>query len=564
MRLSKMFGKTLRDDPADVEISSHRLMIKAGMLHQISSGIYSYLPMAWISMQKIEQIIREELSKVDAQELRMPVVQPQEIWDQSGRTEAYGPELFKFQDRHQRKMVLAPTHEEILSLITKANVLSYRDLPIILFQIQTKLRDEPRARGGLLRTREFDMKDAYSFDIDEEGLDKNYASMNEAYKSIFQRCGLEVIVVEADSGTIGGRDSHEFILPAPAGEDEVIICENCGYSANTEKAIFAIQDGIQTEMATMTPISTPDIKSIEDLCGKLDIPSFQTLKSLCYMADEELVLIVIRGDQSVNETKLKNLLNVSELNLASDKQVIDAGFIPGFCSPIGISKTRTIADHSIKNGKNFVTGANKIDMHIENVNFPRDFTINTIQDIAQVQDKSICMKCSNPMKLIRGIEVGHIFKLGTRYSESMDVTFQDQNGIKKPIVMGCYGIGIGRLLAAAIEQNHDGKGIVFPKPIAPYQVHLSVLNTDNPDVIEASERIYNNLKKIGIETLYDDRNESAGVKFNDADLIGLPIRVIVSLRNLKNYVVEISKRSDGNAEKIPIDSAVNWIKNTLA
>ncbi len=558
-----MFGKTLRDDPADVEISSHRLMIKAGMLHQISSGIYSYLPMAWISMQKIEQIIREELSKVDAQELRMPVVQPQEIWDQSGRTEAYGPELFKFQDRHERKMVLAPTHEEILSLITKANVLSYRDLPIILFQIQTKLRDEPRARGGLLRTREFDMKDAYSFDIDEDGLDKNYLAMNEAYKSIFQRCGLNVIVVEADSGTIGGRDSHEFILPAPAGEDEVILCENCGYSANSEKAIFSINNGIKNQMDEMTTLSTPNIKTIGDLCENLNITPIETLKSLFYMADQELILIVIRGDQTLNETKLRNLLNVSELNMASDKQVTEAGFIPGFCSPVGISNTRVIADCSIENGSNFIAGGNKINVHLKNVNFPRDFSINMIHDIAQVQDQSICAKCSNPMKLIRGIEVGHIFKLGTRYSESMDVTFQDQNGIKKPIVMGCYGIGIGRLLAAAIEQNHDDKGIVFPKPIAPYQVHLTVLNTDNPDVIETSDKIYTNLKSIGVETLYDDRNETAGVKFNDADLIGIPVRIVVSLRNFKNDVVEISKRSDGISEQIPISAIENWIASAL-
>lgn len=563
MRLSQMFGKTLRDDPADVEISSHRLMLKSGMLHQISSGIYSYLPMAWISMKKIEQIIREELSKVNAQELRMPVVQPQEIWDQSGRTEAYGPELFKFQDRHERKMVLAPTHEEILSIITKANVLSYRDLPIILFQIQTKLRDEPRARGGLLRTREFDMKDAYSFDVDEDGLDKNYQAMNEAYKSIFNRCGLDVIVVEADSGTIGGRDSHEFILPAPAGEDEIIICEKCGYAANSEKAVFGIKQGLQDEMTKMSPIETPNIKTIDDLCETLAISPIQTLKSVLYMADEELVLISIRGDQIVNETKLKNLLNVSELAIASDQEVIAADFLPGFCSPVGASNIRIIADFSIENGSNFVTGANKNNYHLENVNYPRDFTADLIEDIAQVKDQSICSKCSSNMKLIRGIEVGHIFKLGTRYSESMDVTFQDQDGTQKPVVMGCYGIGIGRLLAAAIEQNHDENGIIFPQPIAPYQVHLTVLNTDNPDVMESSENIYKNLQNLGIEILYDERNESAGVKFNDADLIGIPIRIVVSLRNFKNDVVEISKRSDGIPEQIPTNAVANWIESAL-
>lgn len=558
-----MFGKTLRDDPAGIEISSHRLMIKSGMIHQISSGIFSYLPMAWISMQKIEQIIREELFKINAQELRMPVVQPQEIWDQSGRTEAYGPELFKFQDRHERKMVLAPTHEEILSLITKANVFSYRDLPIILFQIQTKLRDEPRARGGLLRTREFDMKDAYSFDVDDDGLDKNYLAMNKVYKSIFKRCGLDVIVVEADSGTIGGRDSHEFILPAPAGEDEFVICENCGYAANSEKAVFEIKQGIQNEMTTMSRVETTNIKTIDELCEKLAISPIQTLKSVFYMADQELVLIVIRGDQTVNETKLKNLLNNSDLVMASDKELRAADFVPGFCSPVGISKIRVIADFSIANGTNFVTGANKRDFHLENVNYPRDFTTDMLEDIARVEDQSICSKCSSHMKLIRGIEVGHIFKLGTRYSESMDVTFQDQNGTKKPVVMGCYGIGIGRLLAAAIEQNHDENGIIFPQPIAPYQVHLTVLNTDNPDVMESSENIYKKLKNLGIEILYDERNESAGVKFNDADLIGIPIRIVVSLRNFKNDVVEISKRSDGIPEQIPTNEVANWIESAL-
>ena len=407
------------------------------------------------------------------------------------------------------------------------------------------------------------MKDAYSFDIDEDGLDKNYLAMNEAYKSIFQRCGLNVIVVEADSGTIGGRDSHEFILPAPAGEDEVILCENCGYSANSEKAIFSINNGIKNQMDEMITLSTPNIKTIGDLCENLNITPIETLKSLFYMADQELILIVIRGDQTLNETKLRNLLNVSELNMASDKQVTEAGFIPGFCSPVGISNTRVIADCSIENGSNFIAGGNKINVHLKNVNFPRDFSINMIHDIAQVQDQSICAKCSNPMKLIRGIEVGHIFKLGTRYSESMDVTFQDQNGIKKPIVMGCYGIGIGRLLAAAIEQNHDDNGIVFPKPIAPYQVHLTVLNTDKPDVIEISDKIYTNLKSIGVETLYDDRNETAGVKFNDADLIGIPIRIVVSLRNFKNDVVEISKRSNGISEQIPINAIENWIASAL-
>ncbi len=564
MRWSKLFGKTLREDPAEAELVSHRLMLKAGMIYQVSSGIYSYLPLAWRSLRKIEQIIREEIDAAGGQELRLSVLQPRELWQESGRDEAYGPDLFRLQDRRERPLVMAPTHEEILTKAVMANVYSYRDLPLILYQIQTKFRDEPRPRGGLIRVREFDMKDAYSFDIDEAGLDVSYQAMAQAYKNIYDRSGLSAIMVEADSGAIGGKDSHEFILLADSGEDTIILCESCGYAANAEKAAFTKPDSPREDELPLKETHTPGVKTIEGLAQMLDVPTSKTLKAVFYAADGEVVFVAIRGDLEVNEVKLRNALGANELRLATPEEVERAGLVAGSASPIGLSAIRVVADDSIEIGSNFVVGANRQDYHLRNANHPRDFQAELITDIALAEAGHGCPNCDSKLTIRRGIEVGHIFKLGTRYSEVLGAYFPDQQDAQRPIIMGCYGIGVGRLLAAAIEQNHDDKGIVFPLPVAPYQVGMTALNVENAEVAEAAESLYEELQRAGVETLYDDRRESAGVKFNDADLLGLPVRLVVSARNLRQGVVEIKRRSESDAVTVPRDEVVGRLKEMLS
>ena len=564
MRVSRLFGKTLREDPTEAEIVSHRLMLRAGLIYQVSSGVYSYLPLAWRSLRKIEQIIREEMDAAGGQELRLSVLQPRELWDKSGRDAEYGPDMFRLEDRRQRPLVLAPTHEELLTNMVHANVHSYRDLPLILYQIQTKFRDEPRPRGGLIRVREFDMKDAYSFDIDEEGLDKSYQAMVQAYKNIYARCGLSAIMVEADSGAIGGKDSQEFILLADSGEDTVIFCEACGYAANTEKAIFAKSPQDQEESPEpLAEVHTPGIRTIEGLADYLGIPTSKTLKAVFYVAGEEVVIVTIRGDLEVNEVKLRNVLSASEVRLATPDEVEQAGLVAGSASPVGLSGVRIIADDSVDMGSNFVVGANKPDYHLRNANYPRDFKADVVGDIALAQEGYACSRCSSTLVMRRGIEVGHVFKLGTRYSEILGAYFPDRSDIQRPIIMGCYGIGVGRLLAATVEQNHDERGMIFPLSIAPYQVWLTALNVENEEVARASERLYQSLSERGVQVLYDDRLESAGVKLNDADLLGLPLRVVVSPRNLRQEVVEVKRRSERDATTVPRDRAVERVSELL-
>ena len=564
MRLSNLFGKTLRDDPGEAELESHRLMLRAGMIHQAASGVYSYMPLAWRSLRKIEQIIREEMDAADGQELRMPALQPRELWKQSGRDDDYGPDMFRLEDRRERPMVLAPTHEELLTNMVKANVNSYRDLPLVLYQIQTKFRDEPRPRGGLLRVREFDMKDAYSFHVDEESLDLSYHAMVQAYKNIYERCGLPAIMVEADSGAIGGKDSQEFVLLADSGEDTVLLCEACGYAANAEKAAFTKTGEADPDMLPLEEVHTPGVKTIEDLARFLDVPTSKTLKAVFYVVDGEFIIITIRGDLEVNEIKLRNELHANELRLATPKEVKEAGLVAGSASPVGVDGVKIIADDSIRLGSNFAVGANKDEYHLRNANHERDFKADVITDIALAEEGYSCPNCQSTLTARRGIEVGHVFKLGTRYSEVLGAYFPDQSGARRPVIMGCYGIGVGRLLAAAIEQNHDDNGMVLPKTIAPYQVWLTALNVEKDDVAEAAEAIYSGLKDERIEVLYDDRSESAGVKFNDADLVGLPIRLVVSPRNLAQNVVEIKLRAGGDAETVPSDQVVDRVKELLA
>ena len=563
MRVSRLFGKTLRENPAEAELVSHRLMLRAGFIYQVASGVFSYMPLAWRSLRKIEQIIREEMDAAGGQELRMPVLHPREIWDQTGRADTF-PGLFTLKDRRDRTLIVAPTHEEVLTNMVKANVNSYRDLPLILYQIQTKFRDEPRPRGGLIRVREFDMKDAYSFDVDEEGLESSYQAMVRAYKNIFDRCGLSVIMVEADSGAIGGKDSHEFIALAESGEDTILLCESCGYAANTEKATFVKPGQDKETPEPLEEVHTPGVRTIEELADYLSIPTSKTLKAVFYVAGNEVVIVTIRGDLEVNELKLQNLLRVSDLRLASPEEVAGAGLVAGSASPVGLSGVKTVADDSVHLGSNFVVGANKPDHHLRNTNYPRDFHADIVADIALAQDGYACHRCRSSLVARRGIEVGHVFKLGTMYSELLGAHFPDQDGAQHPIIMGCYGIGVGRLLAAAVEQSHDEKGMVFHQSIAPYQVWLTALNVDNEEVASAAETLYDSLREEGVQVVYDDRGDSAGVKFNDADLVGLPVRLVVSPRNLRQNVVEIKRRSESKADTVPKDQVVSAVLKLLS
>lgn len=565
MRMSRMFGKTLRNDPAEAELVSHRLMLRAGMIYQVSAGVYSYMPLALRSLRKIEQIIREEIDAAGGQEVQMSALQPLEFWDESGRSVAMGSELFRLRDRRERPLVLAPTHEELLTYMVKANVHSYRDLPLIIYQIQTKFRDEPRPRGGLIRVREFDMKDAYSFDMDQAGLDASYDAMAQAYRNIFSRCGLETIEVEADSGAIGGKDSSEFILVADAGEDTVVLCPTGGYAANAEKAVFAKPQQDTEPPLPIEEVHTPGIKTIEELCDYLNEPARKTLKAVFYMAAGELVFVVIRGDLEVNEVKLSNALGgAPDLRLASPEEVSAYGITAGSASPIGLEAVKVVADDSVDMGANFLAGANRPDYHIRNANHHRDFEADIVDDIALAQPGDACAKCGTGLVMRRGIEVGHIFKLGTRYSDVLGAHYPDENGEPHLILMGCYGIGVGRLLGAAIEQNHDEQGMTLPASIAPYDVSLIALNMQNESVAESAQALYAELRDAGLEALFDDRNESAGVKFNDADLIGLPIRLVVSQRNIREGVVEVKRRSSSEAETVAASEVVGKVKAMLA
>ena len=487
MRFSKLFGKTLRQAPAEAESISHQLLLRAGMIAQEAAGIYSYLPLGWRVLKKIENIIREEMDKAGGQELMLPVLQPFELWQQSGRYVSFGKSLFTLTDRKEHTLALGPTHEEVITDLVHRYVQSYRELPLLLYQIQTKLRDEPRPRGGLLRVREFIMKDLYSFDADEAGLDESYQKMCQAYKNIYARLGLPALMVEADSGAIGGKDSHEFMVITETGEDEVIYCSNCGYAANVEKAQFVkeAETVILSKAKNLLPleeIATPEAKTIEEVAGFVGVPTSQTLKAVFYFADGEFIFVIIRGDLEVNETKLRNALKCSELRLATEGEVNGAGLVAGFASPIGVKGVKVVADDSITSGSNFIVGANKPGYHFRNANYPRDFQVDLIADIALARSGDSCPKCRGKLSSARGIEVGHVFKLGTFISERFGASFLDNDGKSRPIVMGSYGIGLGRLMAAIVEQSHDDKGIIWPLSVAPYQVYLCPLSLDKPAV----------------------------------------------------------------------------------
>jgi prolyl-tRNA synthetase len=563
MRFSKLFGKTLKEIPSEADTLSHQLLLRTGMIQQVAAGVYSYLPLGWRVLRKIEQIIREEMDKAGGQELMLPTLQPFELWEESGRYPSFGKTLFTVTDRREHTLVLGPTHEEIITELVRRFVQSYRDLPLLLYQIQNKFRDEPRPRGGLLRVREFIMKDLYSFHIDEADLDRCYQEMIQAYKNVYSRCGLPAVVVEADSGAIGGKESHEFMLIAETGEDEIVYCPNCDYAANIEKA-----RSIKPKLETKTPlpveeISTPNIKTIEEVANFVGVSASHTLKAVFYSTDTEIVFVVIRGDLDVNETKLKNLLKCSELRLAIETEVKAAGLVAGSASPIGIKGIKIVADDSISLGSNFVAGANKPDTHLKNVNYPRDFKADLIADIAIARPGDDCPKCNDKLQSSHGIEVGHVFKLGTFLSEKLGAFFLDRNGVSQPIIMGTYGIGLGRLLAAAVEQNHDDKGIIWPVTITPYHIYLCPLRLENPDVAETAEKLYQNLNRKNLEVLFDDRDESPGVKFNDADLLGIPLRLTISPRTLESQSIEIKLRKEKQTELVPLEGINTRINKLL-
>ena len=574
MRVSQQLTKTLREVPRDSEGGNQELLVRAGFIRQLTSGVYSMLPMGNRTIRKISQIVREEMDRKGGQEVTMPVLQPKELWEtqpKSGpsRVEAMGEVLFSLEDRKGRDMVLGPTHEEVVTNIVGEFSRSYRDLPQLIYQIQTKFRDEPRPRGGLLRVREFVMKDLYSFDADAQGLDVSYRKMSDAYRAFFTRCGMRFVVIEADSGAIGGKDSQEFIAITEAGEDDAMICENGDYAANREKAEFVRTELSREPEAALEEVYTPGQTSIADLATFLHIPMAKTMKVVCFVAEGKLIMAVVRGDLDVNDVKLTNTvyrvgINAADMHLATDEELKVHGIVAGYTSPLDKGNDILIvADPSLKLGNNFVAGANKSDYHIRNVNYPRDFRVDIWEDIASAYEGATCIHCGGKLHAIRGTEVGHIFKLGTKYTELFDVTYLDDEGVARPILMGCYGIGIGRTMAAIVEQSHDDKGIIWPMSIAPYQVALVGLDLDKTETREAAETLYIALEAAGVEVLYDDRDERAGVKFNDADLIGLPVRAVISRRSLKNGGIEMKLRSESESHIVPLADAVAVIQEEI-
>ena len=567
MRYSKYFIPTHKEAPSDAEVISHQLMIRAGMIRKLTSGVYTYLPLCLRSIRKVEDIIREEMNRAGAIEILMPAVQPGELWQESGRWEHYGRELLRFKDRHDREACFGPTHEEVITDLVRKEIHSYKQMPINLYQIQTKFRDEIRPRFGIMRGREFIMKDAYSFDVDEEGANLSYEAMYEAYTRIFERCGLEFRTVEADTGTIGGSYSHEFMVLAETGEDQIINCTECDYAANLERAeVKPSQTPSASETRELNPIAevdTPGIKTVEDVTTFLSIMPSQLVKSLIFMVDGQGTAVLIRGDHELNEAKLKTLLGAQTVELAPESVVEEITGAPmGFAGPVGL-KVKIVADNALKGMKDFVTGGNRRDLHLRNVNMKRDFEVDLFGDLRIITPLDNCPRCGRKIEFGRGIEVGHIFKLGTKYSQALKAGFLNREGKETPIIMGCYGIGVGRTVAAAIEQNHDKNGIIFPAPIAPFEVIILPLQMHNTEVVETAEKIYRELLDIKVDTLLDDRDERAGVKFNDADLLGIPIRITVGIKGIKGGQVEIKLRSETESFLVPINNAASSIKEKM-
>lgn len=567
MRVSKMFAPTLREVPAEAEVVSHQLLLRAGFMRKSTGGMYSYLPLAWRVLKKIENIVREEMDAAGAQEIMMPIMQPAEIWQESGRWGAYGAEMIRLKDRHNREYCLGPTHEEMVTTLIKGDVRSYRQLPMNVYQIQDKFRDERRPRFGLMRSRDFIMKDAYSFDRDEAGLDVSYKTMYDAYTNVFNRCGLTFRPVEADSGAIGGSGSHEFMVIADSGEAEIVYCNECDYAANVEKAEMHVIEAADEAMLEKEAVETPNCKTIADVCAFLNSPVEKSVKAVAYKSEKGLILCFVRGDHEVNEVKVINTCGVLEVEMADESMLVEAGTCGGYMGPVGIDpeKVMVVVDHSVMQMHNFCCGANKEGYHLINVNPGRDFTPTYVADIRLIQEGDPCPHCGGKVSKARGIEVGQVFKLFTKYSAAMNCTFLDENGKENPMVMGCYGIGVSRTMAACIEQNNDKDGMIWPVAIAPYEVLVVPVNTKDAASTAKAEEIYEVLKKAGVEAVIDDRNERPGVKFKDADLIGYPLRVVVGPKTLAEGKIEVKARKTGEVVMLPVESDyVASIKEMLA
>jgi len=556
MRMSRMMLKTLREAPSEAELESHKLLLRAGLATSFAAGLYAFTPLGWRVIRRIETIIREEMDATGAQEVRLPELNPIELWEQSGRAGTMGQTLFRMADRKERGFVLGPTHEEGMSLLASKHIQSYRDLPVTLYQIETKFRDEPRPRGGLIRLREFTMKDAYSFDAGWDALDASYAAAYDAYVRIFARAGVPVIPVAADSGAIGGKESQEFVYLTDDGEDEILLCPGCGYAANAEKAEFTPPAAVAAAPAPLEKVATPGQKTIADLAKFLGIEERQTVKAVFYRADGQPVFVAIRGDLDVNEVKLKNSLKAQDVDPMDEAMVKRLGLIAGSASAVGISGMKVVADPSAVEATNLVAGANEDGFHYLNTNHGRDWKADIVATIALARAGDACATCGTALEVRRGMEMGHVFKLGTLYSESIGVYYLDESGARQPCVMGCYGIGVERMLAAIIEANHDDNGIVWPAGVAPFAAHIVVLNGDTEPVAEALAALENGLRAERLEALIDDRPDSAGIKFKDADLLGMPVRMTLGPRSLEKGGVEVRDRKTGEVNVMPIADAI--------
>lgn len=569
MLATKLYAPTLREVPSDADVVSQQLMLRAGFMRKTANGLYSFLPLGWKSIKKIEAIVREEMDRASAQEIMMPILQPAEIWKESGRWNAYGAEMMRINDRHDNEFCLGPTHEEMITTLVKNEINSYRQLPVNLYQIQSKFRDERRPRYGLMRSREFIMKDAYSFDVDEAGLDESYKSMYDAYTRIFTRCGLTFRPVEADSGAIGGSGTHEFMAIAEAGEADIVYCTKCDYAANIEIGKPGIMKQDEEALQELSVVDTPNASSIEAVADMLNLPLHKTIKAVVFSIDGKVVLAIVRGDHEVNEVAVQHaVLGAVEPEMATPEELEKVGLTAGFISPIGLKQTEDFAivvDESVMETYNVCGGANKKDTHYVNINPKRDFNVEDIivAPIRLITKDDVCPKCGGALEHAKGIEVGQVFKLGTKYSEALQATFLDQNGRPNPMIMGCYGIGVSRTLAAAIEQYHDENGIIWPRSIAPFEAVIVPINAKDEALMSTSQTIYTALQNAGVDVLLDDRKDRAGVKFKDADLIGYPLRITVSKNTLENNEVEIQIRKSGETLPCAIDSVADKVTELL-
>jgi len=568
MRYSCYFIPTLKETPSDAEVISHQLMLRAGMIRKLAAGIYNYLPLGLRSIRKFENIVREEMNRADAIEMLMPSVQPAELWQESERWNFYGKELLRFRDRKDTEFCMGPTHEEVITDMVRREIKSYRQMPVNFYQIQTKFRDEIRPRFGLMRGREFIMKDAYSFDVDSTAADLSYNKMFNAYMRIFERCGLNFRAVEADTGSIGGSSSHEFMVLAESGEDAIVSCDSCRYAANVEKAESRPPEILPGgDLLPIVKTATPEMKAIVDVAAFLGLSTDKTIKALVYCSDkDDFVMALLRGDHELNEIKLKNSLGWNEIRMATEEEVLRVTGSPtGFLGPVGLKeKVAILADLTVQGMTNSVIGANEKDMHFTNANIGRDFSVDRFVDLRNVEAGDACPRCeSGKLEMWRGIEVGHVFKLGTKYSKALKASYLDPDGKEQIIFMGCYGIGIGRTVAAAIEQNHDENGIIFPLPIAPFHCSVVAVNTKDSGVMAASEEIYLKLGRYGVEVLFDDRDERPGIKFKDNDLIGIPLRIVVGSKGLAEGKVEVKTRATGEVLSLPIEEAIEKVRQTV-